>query len=82
MECFAHLYEVQKLALNKLKALIEVDQIDYIMVQGSEVLNARLEAFMRYETTLIGQVHDYVASVMPTRYISMSKEGRRAWSLI
>ena len=39
------------------------------MTQGPEELQARLEVFMRYEATLIGQVHGHVASAMPTRYI-------------
>ena len=43
------------------------------MAQGPDELQARLEAFMRHEATLIGQVHDHVASAMPTRYIPMSE---------
>ena len=54
MESLVHLSEVQLLALDKLAALIGVDQIDQIMAQGPDVLIARLEAFMRYEATLIG----------------------------
>ena len=46
------------------------------MAQGPEVLNARLEVFMRYETSLIGQVHDNAAAAMPTRYIPMPDEHR------
>ena len=38
------------------------------------MINARLEAFMQFEATLIGQVHDHVASAMPTRYIPMPDE--------
>ena len=37
------------------------------------MLQARLEAFMLYEAALIGQVHDYVTSTMPTRYIPVSE---------
>ena len=33
---------------------------------------------MRYEATLIGQVHDHVASAMPTRYIPISEVEPRA----
>ena len=47
------------------------------MAQGSEVLNARLEAFKRYETTLIGQVRDHAALARPTCYISCFEEGPR-----
>ena len=33
---------------------------------------------MRYEATLIGQVHDHVASAMPTRFIPISEVEPRA----
>ena len=69
-----HLSQAQRLALNKLRASIGADQIDHIVAQGPEVLNARLEAFIRFEATLIGQVHDHVASVMPTLCIPMPDE--------
>ena len=59
MEDRSHLSEVQCLALDKLTALVGIDQINHIVNQGPEVLQARLEAFMRYETALIGQVHDH-----------------------
>ena len=52
------------------------------MAQGSEVLNARLEAFKRYETTLIGQVRDHVALARPTCYISCFEEGSRDGPLL
>ena len=52
---------MQRLARDKLTASIGVDQIDQILAQVSEELIARHEAFMHYETTLIGQVHDPVA---------------------
>ena len=48
MKSLAHLTEAQRLARYKLTALIGVDQIDQIMTQGSEVLNARLETFVRH----------------------------------
>ena len=44
------------------------------MVNGAEVLDACLDPFMRYETTRIRQAYDHEASVMPTRYISVSEE--------
>ena len=50
-----------------------IEQINHIVAQGSEVLHSRLEVFIRYETALIGQVPDHVASAMPTRYIPVSK---------
>ena len=73
MEILSLLSEAHRLALDKLTALVGVVQVDHIVAQAPEVLNARLEAFMRYEATLIGQVHDHVASSMPTRYIPVSE---------
>ena len=58
--------------------LIGVEQIDHIVARGPEMLNARLEAIMRFEAMLIGQVHDHVASAMSTRYIPMPDEGPKA----
>ena len=73
MEDLSHLSEAQRLALDKITALVRIDQINHIVGKGLRELQARLEAFMRYEATLIGQVHDHVASAMPTRYIPISE---------
>ena len=78
MEDLSHLSEAQRLALDKLTALVGIDKINHILAQGLEELQARLEAFMRYEATLLGQIHDHVASAMPTRYISISEKEPRA----
>ena len=71
MESLAHLSQAQRFALDKIRALIGVEQINHIVAQGPEVLNARLEAFMQFEATLIGQVYDHVAPAMATRCIPM-----------
>ena len=73
MEDLSYLSEAQRLALDKLTALVGIDHINHIVTQGREELQARLDAFMRYEATLIGQVHDHIASAMPTRYIPISE---------
>ena len=46
MENISHLSEAQCLAFDKLKGFIGPDQLDHIVAQGPEVLNARLETFM------------------------------------
>ena len=46
MEDSSHLSEAQRLALDKLTVLGGIDQINHIVAQGSEVLHARLEAFL------------------------------------
>ena len=62
--------------------LIGVEHIDHIVAQGPEILNARLEAIMRFEAMLIGQVHDHVASAMPNCYILMPDEETKAHPLV
>ena len=48
MEDLSHLFESQRLALDKLAALVGIDQINHIVVQRSDVLQARLKEFMRF----------------------------------
>ena len=74
MESHVHLLKAQQLALDKFTALTGINQIDQIVAQGSEVRKTRLEAYMRYKTTLIRHFSDHVASAMPTHYISVSEE--------
>ena len=75
---YLSLSEAQHLALDKLTALVGIEQINYIMVQGPDELQARFDAFMRYEAAFIGQIHDHVASVMPTRYTPVTEEDTKA----
>ena len=78
MESFPELSDAQRRAYEKLKTLFGLDHIEFITFQGPEVLHSRLEAFMQYEFSLIGQVQDHVAAYMPTRYISVPESEPKA----
>ena len=67
METEINLSEAQRLALKKLRALVGNKQVDLILAQCPDVIRARLDALMQFESSLIGQVHDHLASSMPTR---------------
>ena len=82
METVANLSEAQRLALDKLKALVGNEQVEYILAQGPDVLRARLDAFTHFESTLIGQVPDQLASVMPTRYVHIPDIDPKARTLV
>ncbi|CAH0487988.1 unnamed protein product [Peronospora farinosa] len=69
MMCQNLLSEAQRLALDILSAFVWPGQIKFLLAQVPEVLNARIKAFMHYETTLLGQVHDQAASAAPNHYI-------------
>ena len=61
----------QRLALKKLRALVGNEQVHLVFAQGTDVLRAHLDAFMQFESTLIGQVQDHSASDMPNRYVQI-----------
>ena len=58
------------------------EQVDLILAQGPDVIRARLGAFMQFEPTLIGQVHDHLASVMTTQFVHVPDKEPRARPLV
>ena len=46
MENLAHLFEAERLVLDKLSALIGAEHVDHIVSHGSGALRARIEAFI------------------------------------
>ena len=61
------------LALEKLRVLDGNEEVDLIPSQGPDVIRTRLDALMQFEYTLIGQVHDHLASAIPTLVCSHDK---------
>ena len=81
MESFPELSATQRRAYEKLKSLFGLDHIEFLMSQGSEVLLARIEAFMQYESYLIEQVQEHERS-STTRYISAADSEPKARPLV
>ena len=54
------------------------EQVDIIVIQGPEVIRARLDVFMQFELTLIRQVNDHLASAMSAQYVYIPKEDLKA----
>ena len=71
------LSDAQKVTLDKLTASLGPEYVGFLVSQGPEVLTARVEGFLQYEASLLGQVQDQMASAMPTRYVSVPDEEAR-----
>ena len=82
MEIKINLSEVQQLVLENPRALVGNKQVDLILAQDPDVIRTRLEAFMQFQSTLIGHVHDHLASAMPTWYVPIPEEVPRARQLV
>ena len=54
METVVNLSDAQQLAFEKFKELVGDEQMHGIIVQRPEVFLARLEAFMSFESRLVG----------------------------
>ena len=65
----------------KLSSLFGLDHIEFLMSQGSEVLLARIDVFMQYESSLIEQVQEHERS-STTRYVSVPNSEPKARPLV
>ena len=77
MENLTLLSEAQKVALDKLTASLGPEYVEFLVSQGPEVLTARVEGFLQYEESLLGQDQDQMASAMPTSSVSVPDEEAR-----
>ena len=77
METPTPLSDAQKVALDKLTVSLGPEYVEFLVSQGAEVLTARVEGFLQYEASLLGQVQDQMASAMPKSYVSVPDEEAR-----
>ena len=56
MEQSTPLNEAQKVAHDKVTAAVCPEYVEFLAAQDPDVLNARVETFMQYETAIVGQV--------------------------
>ena len=52
--------------------------MEFLVSQGQDVLNARLECLIKSETTLVGQTRAQMGSAMPADVVSVSEEGYKS----
>ena len=81
MESFPGISATQRRAYENLKSFFGLDHIEFSMSQETEVLLARIEAFMQYESSLIEQVQEHERS-STTRYISVPDSEPKARPLV
>ena len=62
------------LAIKRLTAALGPKYIEFLAAQGPDVLNARVDTFMQYETTFVEQVQTQAASAMPTGFVTIPDE--------
>ena len=74
---FTPFSEPQKVTPDKLNAAVDTEYVKVIKAQVLNALNERLETFMQYETTSVGQVRDQMASDLLTHFVSEFDEGAK-----
>ena len=55
------------------RALVENEKVYLILIQSPEFIRTRLGSFMQFDSTLIGQVPDHMASYMATWYFPKTR---------
>ena len=80
MESLAHLSEAQRFARDTLKAWVGIEQIEDILAPGPEVLNVRLEAFIRFDATVLDRsiimwspLCQHATSLCPMRSLGLAR---------